>query len=255
MGIFAGKDKPVILLIDTATQTTSVALTHGERLVAHRVSSPEQQGQASALLAPMVDSLLQTVRAEGLRLDAVALSAGPGSYTGLRVGSSLAKGLCFGFGIPLIASSTLEIMVEQLRAERKTLEGEELRIYPMIDARRMEVYTACFDASGKRLSPDEPLILSAEEPLSELSKYKHYFIGDGASKVEGLWEMGDYEIHAHIRPDAQYMRLLALRAYHAGGFVDLAYWTPNYLKEYVATIGKNKVLHPTPSTNKAKPNA
>lgn len=234
-----GQRTPVFLLIDTSTSVCSVATSLGDQILDSEVVR-EAQGQHAALVAPMVERLLQRLQERQLTLDAVVLSAGPGSYTGLRIGSALAKGLCHGYGIPLIPISTLEMMA--LGFGQTLSSGQEARIYPMIDARRMEVYTAPFDGTGQRLAPDSPYILASDIPLSpDMAEIPHYLVGDGASKADGLWPI-NYTVVGDFYPEARYMLKHALEAYEVKAFADLAYWTPSYLKEYVATIGRNKVL-------------
>lgn len=185
------------------------------------------------------------LRRKGLSLSAVAVSAGPGSYTGLRIGSSLAKGLCHGFDIPLIAISTLALLVESYRASlAEALVLEQVRIMPMLDARRSEVYTARFDALGARLEADYPLVLSAATlPHVEMKgNYVYHFVGNGAGKTRSLWPEFTYTVAEDIYPEAQYMQRLAVEAYEAGDLVDAAYWAPSYLKDYRPVISKNKVL-------------
>lgn len=230
----------MILCIETSASTCSVAIGYGEQVFAeHTLSSPD--GGHAATLAPLVDELLEKARHAGISISAVALSAGPGSYTGLRIGASLAKGLCFGLGLPLIAIDTLELIAHQ--AISQLPEGSHALLHPMIDARRMEVYTATFSASGERISEDHPLILEADQPLPTEAG-RHIFVGDGASKVRGLWEGFDYEVWDEgFAPLAKGMVHLAAHAFREKRFVDIAYWTPNYLKDYVAVVAKNKVLN------------
>lgn len=234
---------PVLLLLDSSTSACSVALSAGEHIIEH-LCQTTAQGQHSSLLAPMVDQLLSKARSLSLRLDAVVVSAGPGSYTGLRIASSLGKGICFGLDIPLVAVSTLEMMASGYGAQLPERGSSERprRLVPMLDARRMEVYTALFDEGGGRLSEDVALVLSGEEwPFDGMQSFDYHFVGDGSGKVDGLWP-GSYCIASEFVPEARYMLPLALRAYRNNDFVDLAYWTPHYLKEYVAVVGKNKVL-------------
>lgn len=230
------------LLIDTATPVCSVALSHaGEIVYAHCELQPE--GGHASRAGVLVEDALQAMQHLGLRLDAVGLSAGPGSYTGLRIGSSLAKGLCHGYGIPLVAVSTLEMMAEAYRSTTATIQPED-KLIPMIDARRQEVYTATFDAEGRRLSPDHAQIVSREvyfdDEMPEAVGLYHFF-GDGVDKPEGV-SAGRFVLNADLRPEAKYMLPAVERAYANGLFVDTAYWTPSYLKEYVAQISRNKVL-------------
>lgn len=228
----------MILCIETSTATCSAAIGSRDQLLAfQRIDTPE--GGHAACLAPMVDRLLSEVKSQGHQLTAVAVSAGPGSYTGLRIGASLAKGLCLGLYVPLVAVDTLELLANQAR--QLTLKPETL-IYPMLDARRMEVYTACFDSEGKRLEEDHSLVLSAEDyPLS--TEHPCLLVGDGAPKAAGLWSNQGYEIGSTISaPLADAMIPLAEDLLEAGKVVDIAYWTPNYLKDYIAVVAKNKVL-------------
>lgn len=233
---------PVLLMIDTATPVCSLAVSHGQEILAHELET-ERRGEHAAIAAPIAERLLGVLRTRGLRPDAIALSSGPGSYTGLRIGSSLAKGLCQGLEIPLIAVSTLELMARGYLANRsESGEARPRKLCPMIDARRMEVYTATFDATGLRLSPDEPRILSADEPFStDMAEVEYHFFGSGSAKCTSLWSQ-NYIVEAGFVPEARYMLEPALEAYRRAEFVDLAYWTPNYLKDYIATVGQNKVL-------------
>lgn len=230
---------PLILALDSSTATASVALGTNEKTLYHLTS--DSHGEHAAHLAPMVDQALEHLRSEGLSLDAIAIAAGPGSYTGLRIASSLAKGLAMGFGLPLVAISTLELMASGYRAQLNEI-APESRLCPMIDARRMEVYTTTFDSSLGRLEADRPVVLEGTPLYADLGERPYYFIGSGAAKLEGLWPGYSYSIASDFVPKAQYMLPLATEAYRRGDFVDLAYWTPSYLKEYVATIAKNKVL-------------
>lgn len=232
-------EHPVILGIDSSTPTRSVALGHGGELLYHGLERNEA-GDHAARLAPMVEEALAILRTRGLKLDAIAVGAGPGSYTGLRISSSLAKGLAMGYGIPLIAISTLEFMAEGYRATHPDLSPDS-RLCPMLDARRMEVYMASFDASLKRLSEDRPEVLGEVAPFEGFETYSHYLFGSGAPKAEGLWSGANYSIEA-LEPDARYLLPLAEQAHLSEEWVDVAYWTPSYLKEYVATIARNKVL-------------
>lgn len=235
------QEAPVLLMIDTATPVCSLAIAHGEELIACHTEQ-DRRGEHAAIAGPIAEQLIAELESRGLSPDAIVVSAGPGSYTGLRIGSSLAKGLCQGYGIPLIAISTLEMMAQGYLASISN-PTDTLRLCPMIDARRMEVYTATFDSKGNRLSEDKPCVLSADTLLDdEMRSHRYHFFGSGAGKCSGLWEGIDYVVVESFAPEARYMHQLALGAYERGAFVDLAYWTPNYLKEYVAVVAQNKVL-------------
>lgn len=236
---------PIILTIDTTSSGSNIALWGGLKLLYSEVD-PDGTGEHAARLAPMVERALEWLRSQGLGLSAVALSAGPGSYTGLRIASSLAKGLCQGFSIPLIGLSTLEIMAHAYLDALTECGGKlpsEAIVCPMMDARRMEVYTATFAPDLSRLTPDMARVLSAEDVFApNLENKTYHFVGNGAPKTEGLWS-ATYHIEKALPPLATAMGRLALQAYETKAFVDLAYWTPNYLKDYVAVVAKNKVLN------------
>lgn len=229
------------LLLDTSTPVCSVALSHeGEILFSHYELNPE--GGHAAQAGILVEQALSCLRSEGLKLSAVGLSAGPGSYTGLRIASSLAKGLCHGFNIPLIAVSTLQMMANGYKAEYQL--GENDLLVPMIDARRQEVYTAKFDCEAKRLSEDEARLVSGSvyfDEAMQAGELTYHFFGNGVNKSEGI-SLGTYACQADFVPQAQYLLPSVAEAFAQGNFVDTAYWKPNYLKEYVAQVSKNKVL-------------
>ena len=228
----------MILCLETSTTRCSAAIGWGQQVLASRALDAPEGGHAAAL-APLTGKLLKELHASGQELRAIAVSAGPGSYTGLRISTSLAKGLCLGLQLPLIAIDTLELIAARAIAHLR--EGETPTIHPMLDARRMEVYTASFTSTRTRLSEDRAVVLSAEVPL--FPEGKHLLVGDGATKARDLWPELNYEVwDKGFAPDAKQMVCLATEAFEAGSFVDTAYWTPNYLKEYVAVVAKNKVL-------------
>jgi len=228
----------MILCLETSTTRCSAAIGWGQQVLASRALDAPEGGHAAAL-APLTDELLKELHASGQELRAIAVSAGPGSYTGLRIATSLAKGLCLGLQLPLIAIDTLELLAQGAIVQLP--EDSPVTIIPMLDARRMEVYTEQFTAQGQRLSEDAPLIL--DEQACPLQRGKYLLVGNGATKARGLWPEMDYEVWDEgFAPEATVMIPLATAHYEAKDFVDTAYWTPNYLKEYVAVIAKNKVL-------------
>ena len=222
----------LILLTDTSTAVLSVALARDGKVVQERVcTEPRQQ---AALTAPLLQEVLQ---AEGITVkdcDAICVSAGPGSYTGLRVGVSTAKGLAFGAGLPLIAIGTLDILAAAGAAEHPH------RIVPMIDARRMEVYTAVYDAEGQRLTPVSAQIISGESFAEELAQGEVLFIGDGALKCREVITHPNARFR-EAHPMAAQMAPLAEQAYKEGKFENLAYFEPFYLKDFVATVSKKQL--------------
>ena len=217
---------PKILLIETSTSLCSVALAADGAIAAVREST-EPRAHA-ALTAPFVKEVLDEcgLRADGL--DAVCVSAGPGSYTGLRVGVSTAKGICFAAGIPLLSVDTPEVLVFQARAEG--LLPQDCRyVIPLIDARRMEVYTAVFTPDGQQLTEVEPRVVDAESFRDEREAGPVLFIGDGADKCrEALAGPGAH--FAQACPRASAMLVPAMRELEAGHFQDTAYFEPFYLK-------------------------
>lgn len=225
-----------ILLLETSGSLCSVALARDGKVIASRLSS-EPRAHAS-LTAVFVKEVLKQAGVQLKDCSAVCLSSGPGSYTGLRVGSSTAKGLCFGANLPLISLCTLDILV------RSALKQEQRYDYivPMLDARRMEVYTAIFEGSkGQRLGEIEAKVIEADSFSELLQKGRVLFIGDGALKCKDTIK----------HPNASFMDCQALAtdmaeaAYELsqkGKFEDIAYFEPLYLKDFVATVSKKNVL-------------
>lgn len=219
-----------ILLIETSAAALSVALARDGAVVCERVcTEPRQQ---ASLTAPMVKEVLDECGLKVQDCDAVCVSAGPGSYTGLRVGVSTAKGLAFGALKPLLAVGTLDTLVAGVP------EPSRYRyIVPMLDARRMEVYTAVFAPSGERLTPVEALVVEAGSFGEYLDEGDVLFVGDGALKCRELLS----HPHAHFIPAsplARNMAALAERAFDEGRFEDVAYFEPFYLKDFVATVSR-----------------
>lgn len=230
---------PVILNIETSSKFCSVALSI-EGYAEFHIEDDKEMNHASAL-APMVERCLEELKKKELKLDAVAVSIGPGSYTGLRIGLSLAKGLCFGLDIPLITVPTLKILATKAMFRHFDLDATELLV-PLIDARRMEVYTAAYDFSLNEVLPPQPMIID-ENSFSELSKNrKLVFIGNAVPKCKEVIKAGNVYWSGNAEPLALDMVALAEMAFRKKEFADVAYAVPEYLKEYQAIIGKNKVI-------------
>ncbi len=223
---------PLILAIETATKLCSVALGRDGEILALRELESYQH-----IHAEKVNLFIAEVMAEsGLSLtdlDAVAVGIGPGSYTGLRIGLSAAKGLCYALDKPIIGLNTLGTLVQAARAAPGTLQGV---LWPMIDARRMEVFTQPHDAEGKPLEDVAPLILEDAWALADGART---VFGDGADKVADLWAGHTPIVHlAGIRPSAGAMLKAAEERLAAGDHDDLAYLVPAYGK--AANVGKAK---------------
>ena len=229
----------VILNIETSTNVCSVAVTAEGMVLTH---FEDFQGQNhAALLSGYIKTCMDYLREKEMKLDAVAVSIGPGSYTGLRIGLSEAKGLAYALNIPLIGIDTLQIMAVSVMFNHE-VDPESLFV-PMIDARRMEVYTAVYDmALDARLAPT-PLILDETSYREWLDNgEKMLFFGNGSDKSKELLQSHpNARFIDDISPLAVDMLALAERAYAQQQFLDLAYSTPSYLKEFQATKPKNLI--------------
>lgn len=227
-----------ILLIETSTSLCSVALAVDGRVAVNRESA-EPRAHA-ALTAPYVQEVLSEAGLRAAELDAVCVSAGPGSYTGLRVGVSTAKGICFAAGVPLLSVGTLEVLVHQARTEGWLPDGCRY-VIPMIDARRMEVYTAVFTPEGERLTEVEPRVIDAESFREERAAGPVLFVGDGAGKCREALD-GENVHFVQACPRAAAMLTPALAEFEAGHFRDVAYFEPFYLKDFVATVSRKRLF-------------
>lgn len=215
---------PLILCLETATKLCSVALARDGEVVA--VSELEQVGHVHAeKLNVFIDEVMAKAGLDLAELDAVAVGIGPGSYTGLRIGLSAAKGLCYALERPIIGISTLATLVESAK-----LAGLQAGVecWPMVDARRMEVFTCPFSATGATEQAPAPMILDAQWAAGDTARA---VFGDGADKAAGLWAAAPHITHvAGVRPSATAMAPIAARRYAAGAFDDLAYLVPEYGK-------------------------
>ena len=206
-------------------------------MVEYQLEDLEPMNHAKRL-APFIDKCMEEIRRRDWKLDAVAVSIGPGSYTGLRIGLSAAKGLCFGLGIPLLTVSTLEILAVKAMFRSMDWTGEEILV-PMLDARRMEVYTAAYDFALNPIIPPQPLILDNESYSGLPGGRKVIFMGPGAEKAKGVVSVPEAQWMDGMEAHARDMTALAEKALREGRIADLAYSTPEYLKEFQATVPKN----------------
>ena len=229
-----------IILIETSAADCTVALGVDGVAVA-RAKAEEPRSHAS-MTAPLVKQVLDEAGLKVADCDAVCLSKGPGSYTGLRVGSSTAKGLCFGASLPLLAIPTPGIIAaEALSAvmpdpDRASGVAAPFRhIVTMIDARRMEVYCSVFDASLQRVADTQALVVDADAFADWRKGHRLWLFGDGAPKLTPLFaEAAEIRIVDDLFPSAAYMAALSHQALQAGKVVDVAYFEPYYLKDFVA---------------------
>ena len=244
-----------IILIETSTALCSVALAENGAIVDYRESSAPKAH--ASLTAVFIQEMLEDRGLTVNDCDAVCVSMGPGSYTGLRVGVSTAKGLCFGARKPLIAVGTLDTLVAQAvdadTSCKETAASEYKYIVPMIDARRMEVYTAtfvrntgapagcCSDSDWKQTTDTAPMIIDENSFADILADGPILFIGDGAGKCADVIKHPNAHF-CQCHPKASSMLSPALEAYKEKRFEDVAYFEPFYLKEFVATVSKKKLF-------------
>lgn len=228
---------PNILSIETATPVCSATLSIDGKVIINKES---HQGQShSSLLGVFVSDIMDYVRDNNITLDAIAVSSGPGSYTGLRIGVSEAKGLSYGLGIPMIAIPTAQIMASMMIGKI----SNDYLLCPMIDARRMEVYSAFFDQSLNQIRKTSADIIDSNSYKDLLEKNKIAFFGSGAEKCKEVISHPNSLFIENIVPLASGMVLLAEKAFVNKEFVDNAYFEPFYLKEFVATVPKNKIIN------------
>lgn len=232
-----------ILSIETGTEVCSVALAQDGEMISLRESGG---GRAHANnLGVYIDEVLRENDLDADELDAVAVGGGPGSYTGLRIGVSTAKGLCYALGKPLIAVDSLKalanIAMEEFEAGIIDLDNPETALLaPMIDARRMEVYTRLFDTKLNALNETQAHILTAESFADVFAAGRELLVfGNGAQKCADLLPQAKL---ARIASSARGLVTLAEAAYRAGEFVDTAYYEPYYLKDFVVTRSKRNPL-------------
>lgn len=223
-----------ILNIDTSTNVCSVAVTC-EGMILHHFEDFNGQNHAS-VLSGFIKECLDRIRDKEMKLDAVAVGIGPGSYTGLRIGMSEAKGLAYALDLPLIGIDTLKLMSVSVMFNHD-VEPDTL-FAPMIDARRMEVYTAVYNMALQPLVAPTPLILEPGSYNSYLERGKVLFFGNGSDKARDIISHPNAEFIADIVPLAADMTALAEQAYLNRDFIDIAYSTPQYLKEYMAVKPK-----------------
>ncbi len=216
----------IILSIETSTTNCSVSLSkQGETLVLKEDYNINYSH--AELLHVFIDDVLKTANIKKTEIDAIAVSKGPGSYTGLRIGVSAAKGLCYALDKPLISVSTLHALARQL----DTQEGV---IVPMLDARRMEVYSALYDYEFNLIRTIEAQILDELSFKEELNKGKVFFIGNGTGKTKALLSHDNAVYIDNRLPSSKEMSALAYNKYKIGEIEDVAYFEPFYLKDFIA---------------------
>jgi tRNA threonylcarbamoyladenosine biosynthesis protein TsaB len=225
-----------ILHIETATQVCSVALSSGGKLISLKESSEKNSHSATVTL--FIDEVMKTAGLAYNELDAVAVSMGPGSYTGLRIGVSTAKGICFAVDKPLIAISTLQAMAAGVGKGTPSL-----LLCPMIDARRMEVYSALYDNDLRPVRDIKAEIISETSFAAELAIHETWFFGDGAAKCKPI--LGNHpnaRFSEDFQPSASFMISLAEEKFLRSEFEDVVYFEPYYLKDFIPGLPRVKGL-------------
>jgi len=231
-----------ILIIETSTEVCSVALTIDGTLKDWMES---KEGQTHArLVSVYAEELLRRNNIKPDELVAIAVSKGPGSYTGLRIGVSTAKGICFARHIPLIAIGTLEAMTLHVRNNRKfyNISEDKPTLYcPMIDARRMEVFTMLYDEEGSVIKPIEARIVDDAFLSEELREKQIVFFGNGSEKCRAVLKSPNAVFVAQVEASAKYLSDLVWQLYNKNQFEDVAYFEPFYLKDFVAIVSKKNI--------------
>ena len=229
-----------ILNIETSTEVCSVALTSEGQVLDHREN---YDGQTHAtLLSQYVKEMLDYARSREVKLDAIAVSIGPGSYTGLRIGLSEAKGLAFGLQVPLIGVNTLQLLAVSTMFNH-FIEDDKVLYVPMIDARRMEGYTAAYSPSLEAVIEPQAMILDENSFADVLAQgYTLILMGNGSDKARQVLTREQVRFIRGVKPVAVEMMALAEKSWREGQFLDVAYSTPLYLKDFQATKPKNPVL-------------
>lgn len=214
-----------ILYLETSSKNCSVAISDGEKLlcVCEEVSENYKQSES---LHSFVEWALEGAELSMKDIEAISLGKGPGSYTGLRIGSASAKGFCYGLKIPLVAVNSLESMKEPFLGQNYDF------VIPVVDARRMEVYTAVYDGNtGDEITPTEAKVLDVTS-FEEFKDKKVIFVGDGAKKAKEILQLPNADFNDEIYPSAQYLVKKTLDKIKNKDFEDIAYFEPFYLKEF-----------------------
>lgn len=234
-----------ILNIETSTEVCSVNVSENGKLLFEK-ESPEGLNH-SELLTVFIEEIFKENNLDMKSIDAIAVAKGPGSYTGLRIGVSVAKGLCYALDKPLIAISTLDAM--GIYASRNPKEfgienddTENQLFCPMIDARRMEVYTALYNLNGEQLEPVSAKIIDENSFSEKLEESKIAFFGNGAAKCKKALTHPNALFAGPLKASARFMINLAEEKHNKQEFENVAYFEPFYLKNFIATVPKNKII-------------
>ena len=219
-----------ILNIETSTTNCSVALSENGAVIGFKEDNNLEYSHAERLHV-YIDEVLKTAKVSKNQLAAIAISKGPGSYTGLRIGVSAAKGLCYALSLPLISVPTLEALAHQVDNPKGT-------IVAMLDARRMEVYSAIYDANYNETRSTEAEVLTPESYQELLESTPVYFIGNGVAKTKDIITHKNAQFIEDKLPSAKQMCALSYDKFKTNDFEDVAYFEPFYLKDFIAIPSK-----------------
>lgn len=227
----------LIINIESTTAICSVALSDNDSIIA--LKETDKENSHSKLLSVFIEEIFKENKISAKDLSAVAVSKGPGSYTGLRIGVSLAKGLCYGADLPLISVDTLSALAQAYQKSQKPAKNDLL--CPMMDARRMEVYCKLSDSSLNELMPVNAMVIDNNSFARQLTKHKIHFFGNGAIKCQQEINHKN-ALFSEFNNSATYLVSQALQKLKQKQFENLAYFEPYYLKDFVAIPSKNKVF-------------
>jgi len=234
-----------IINIESSTEVCSVSISEKGKTIDFKENT---NGRNHArLMAVYIQALMANNHINYKQLDAIAVSKGPGSYTGLRIGVSIAKGLCYAQGIPLIAISPLQAMSDYVSLNKSKFnlpDNEKLLFAPMIDARRMEVYTASYDINNKEIKPVCAKVLDENSFKEELEIHPVAFFGNGSEKAKKVITHSNAFFVPDIICSSIFMNNLSYKSFIAENFADVAYFEPFYLKDFIAGISKKNILRP-----------
>lgn len=225
-----------IINIETSGKVCSVAFTKDMAL--EKQWDDDRGMNHSTALAPFIEECLEEMHRREDKPDAVAVSMGPGSYTGLRIGLSMAKGLAYSLDVPLIGVDTLKILAVKAMFRNIDWKGDEILV-PMIDARRLEVYCAAYDFALNEVMPQQALVLDENSFSQLLGDHDVWFFGDGAEKAKSVIKSPRAHWIDGLQPMAKDMIALSEKALREEDFIDVAYSVPTYLKEYNAVLPVN----------------
>ncbi|HPY82530.1 MAG TPA: tRNA (adenosine(37)-N6)-threonylcarbamoyltransferase complex dimerization subunit type 1 TsaB [Bacteroidales bacterium] len=229
----------LIISIETATTVCSVAIHKNGTCIA--LSEISEKNAHSSQLTVLLETMLRSHSLQIADCSAIAISQGPGSYTGLRIGTSVAKGLCYAANIPLIAVDTLQALALQAKKKHDIINTKSTILCPMIDARRMEVYTAEFSYNLQSLKSTYPLIVTENTVTDFHAQNTYYLFGDGSQKLTTILHQKNILYIPNITNSAESVGELAQQKFLSKDFVDVAYFTPFYLKKFQTTTPKKQI--------------